>query len=180
MGGDLSKKKEHLSRPNPFQQNFVPQYNPYGSNFYAYSPKRRHRRHGRRHRSFGPYRDPYAASYFGPQVLIPENQFSMNRGFIDPVIPFGQAGSLYGENLGFSGNPGFPNAFEQPMVVNPPCGGSQCTSYENSDGNYEAPIGTQCTCCALGKICRMNPPNGIKYNDCCAGMDCVNNVCMKK
>jgi hypothetical protein len=152
--------REHLSQPNPFQQNFVPQYNPYGSNFYAYSPRRnrRHRgRHhgGRRHRDFGPYRDPYAGSYFGPQVLI------------DPVIPFGQAGTI--------GDP-----FSEPIVVNPPCGGAQCTSYENSDGNYEAPIATQCTCCSMGKYCRMNPPNGMKYNDCCEGMDCINQICMKK
>ena len=156
--GNSTKKKEHLLGPDPFQQNFVPQYNPYGSNYYAFSPRRRRRHHGRHRRHHGfPYGpNPYSGSFFGPQVLV------------EPVIPFGQTGSVYGD------------PFAPPLVVNPPCGGAQCTSYEQSNGEYEAPIGTQCTCCALGKRCRMNPPNGMKYNDCCHGMDCNNGVCMKK
>lgn len=150
MGTGNSKKKEHLLGPNRFQQNFVPTYNPYGSNFYEFSPRRFRHRHNRhnRHRGFGP------GPFFGPQF--------------DPIIPFGQTGSIY------------TNPFAEPVVVNPPCGGTQCTSYEQTNGDYAAPIGTECTCCSMGKMCRSNPPNGMKYNDCCAGLSCNNNVCMKK
>lgn len=82
---------------------------------------------------------------------------------------------------GLNYNP-YNTAYVQPVYVQqatPACGGSNCNTFLNSDTNkYEASPGTQCTCCDFGKICRMNSPNNVKYNDCCPGLDCKNGYCM--
>lgn len=141
-----NKQSEHLLPPDPFQQDFTPVYNPYGPNFYEFSP-RRHRRH---HQNI--FNEPY-------------------RHRLGPAYGYGPGPLLPGYNLGYGGSP---------PIVNPPCGGQQCTAYENSSGNFESPVGVQCTCCSLGKNCRMNPPSGTKYNDCCSGLKCITGICMKK
>ena len=141
-----------LTRPDPFQLYFKPEYNPYGSNYFV--PNRRFYNH------LGPYnnRRPFAPNAYG-------------SFFYDPVImnPYAQ-------------NPYSQQILNPQVMINPPCGGVQCTSYLNSSGNYESPIGTECTCCAMGKPCRMSSqaPKGVEFNDCCSGLECINSVCMKK
>jgi hypothetical protein len=156
-----NKYKEHLMGHDPFQQNFVPKYNPYGQNYFAYEPRRRHhgRHHNRyheRHHNYGPF-------------------FSNYPTWNQPLVP----GPYPGYNV--TNRDYDVTNRDYDVVVNSPCGGPQCTAYKQPDGTFSAPIGTECTCCALGKPCRMNSPGSdIKFNDCCAGLQCNKGVCMKQ
>lgn len=95
--------------------------------------------------------------------------------------PGGRGLGGYGRSYSLDYNPYNPYPY-QPVAyiqqITPTCGGSNCNIIKNNSTNrYESSPGTQCTCCDFGKTCRMNPPEGVKYNDCCSGLECKNGYC---
>ena len=83
--------------------------------------------------------------------------------------------------------PGYYQPIYQPVYVQqqiaPTCGGSNCNLYwSTKDKQFESIPGSRCTCCSIGSTCRMqkDAPDGVKYNDCCVGMECQNGTCINK